>query len=93
MALMEIGSIIISIHAPREGGDQVGAFRDRKNAISIHAPREGGDFDQSTLPMYLTISIHAPREGGDHGQRRSGRGVIIFQSTPPVRGATSGDRA
>ena len=43
MALMEIGSIIISIHAPREGGDSgvrlVGCIR----GISIHAPREGGD--------------------------------------------------
>ena len=35
------------------------------------------------------ISIHAPRAGGDerglYGQRR----IMIFQSTPPVRGATS----
>ena len=35
---------IISIHAPREGGDdstyRVGITRDY---ISIHAPREGGD--------------------------------------------------
>ena len=34
---------MISIHAPREGGDR--AYQpDRENQnISIHAPREGGD--------------------------------------------------
>ena len=35
---------IISIHAPREGGD-LGILRraERRGKISIHAPREGGD--------------------------------------------------
>ena len=36
---------IISIHAPREGGDiGVTMAQDMIRAISIHAPREGGDF-------------------------------------------------
>ena len=43
VALMEIGSIIISIHAPREGGDGRAASVSRSFHISIHAPREGGD--------------------------------------------------
>ena len=38
------GSTVISIHAPREGGDvrvlKVAVYCHR---ISIHAPREGGD--------------------------------------------------
>ena len=35
---------IISIHAPREGGDgNKYAGIDMNEAISIHAPREGGD--------------------------------------------------
>ena len=35
--------VVISIHAPREGGD-CGRFHDlRRGGISIHAPREGGD--------------------------------------------------
>ena len=41
---MNIMFPIISIHAPREGGDE--SFITSKNsthAISIHAPREGGD--------------------------------------------------
>ena len=34
----------ISIHAPREGGDEKRETQRKKNDISIHAPREGGDF-------------------------------------------------
>ena len=34
----------ISIHAPREGGDETdGHYSRRYRRISIHAPREGGD--------------------------------------------------
>ena len=33
----------ISIHAPREGGDNSFDKNFRKVNISIHAPREGGD--------------------------------------------------
>ena len=34
---------VISIHAPREGGDLVPVYGDVTSVISIHAPREGGD--------------------------------------------------
>ena len=34
---------IISIHAPREGGDDAEIGRRVAGVISIHAPREGGD--------------------------------------------------
>ena len=36
-------SILISIHAPREGGDATGCRPWSDTCISIHAPREGGD--------------------------------------------------
>ena len=37
---------VISIHAPREGGDQILQRDDGVVCtISIHAPREGGDFE------------------------------------------------
>ena len=56
---------IISIHAPREGGDLDFLGTVLEIVISIHAPREGGDL----VPVYgdvtSVISIHAPREGGD----------------------------
>ena len=36
--------VVISIHAPREGGDcSVMKKKPAKRYISIHAPREGGD--------------------------------------------------
>ena len=57
-------------------------------------PPRGGATLTVCLRRFLapSISIHAPREGGDvHAAKhdlRTGR----FQSTPPARGATSGDR-
>ena len=38
--------LLISIHAPREGGDNDNAFDIRLANISIHAPREGGDISR-----------------------------------------------
>ena len=36
--------VVISIHAPREGGDDMTFVVERlSSSISIHAPREGGD--------------------------------------------------
>ena len=38
-----MGHIVISIHAPREGGDAQMPQEKQMQFISIHAPREGGD--------------------------------------------------
>ncbi len=38
-----LNNLVISIHAPREGGDSKEQDRPQKQEISIHAPREGGD--------------------------------------------------
>ena len=57
---------VISIHAPREGGDLKKEVETVKAAgISIHAPREGGDKGVTNINTDKKISIHAPREGGD----------------------------
>ena len=57
--------------------------------ISIHAPREGGDVtDFGGIRESTAISIHAPREGGDHFTDDKHGPPVIFQSTPPARGAT-----
>ena len=56
---------LISIHAPREGGDALAEESAVVSQISIHAPREGGDDLMAALLTSLGISIHAPREGGD----------------------------
>ena len=59
---------VISIHAPRVGGDGGPGSRPTRTEISIHAPRVGGDecyCQKSNREDY--ISIHAPRVGGDTG--------------------------
>ena len=79
---------IISIHAPREGGDYRCELLANGKHISIHAPREGGDGAvKATIPAG-GISIHAPREGGRHRVSGNAAPVDRFQSTPPARGAT-----
>ena len=82
---------VISIHAPREGGDQAAGHGCLGQAISIHAPREGGDCQGYLVEVCpFGISIHAPREGGDNITFFH---IIsywyVFQSTPPARGATA----
>ena len=58
--------------------------------ISIHAPREGCDVSFTIpCPTSNVISIHAPREGCDTGGRIRHGFAGTFQSTHPVRGATS----
>ena len=39
------------------------------------------------------ISIHAAREGGDQAMGWAVLHLILFQSTPPVKAATSADKA
>ena len=81
---------IISIHAPREGGDcsNLHMIHDCF-MISIHAPREGGDRRRlGPSAAACSISIHAPREGGDENWWQRDGQICGFQSTPPARGAT-----
>ena len=87
MYLDENGNI--SIHAAREGGDEVISDKIAEANISIHAAREGGDFwewqadcrqvrFQSTPPV-KAATVQARTRGQDK----------VFQSTPPVKAATS----
>ena len=81
---------VISIHAPREGGDwallsYVTHFPDRFQSTP---PARGATVVGACVDAYAAISIHAPREGGDvHDDLMLDVGR--FQSTPPARGATS----
>ena len=40
------------------------------------------------LILRLSVSIHTPREGGDAFGRKVIQDALVFQSTPPARGAT-----
>ena len=82
-------SICISIHAPHAGCD-TGRKRKRIDyPISIHAPHAG--CDQLCIPAaaVTAISIHAPHAGCDHAQAGHIRFPQKFQSTHPMRGATT----
>ena len=79
----------ISIHAPRAGRDISRRFPGLRFWISIHAPRAGRDCLQSLHRVTDVISIHAPRAGRDSRRLCRCTSPRRFQSTRPVRGATS----
>ena len=55
----------ISIHASREGSDEVTNKAQLFTVISIHASREGSDIEIKKGGVNMSISIHASREGSD----------------------------
>ena len=77
---------LISIHAPREGGDRPVRSLVAVARISIHAPREGGDRKQGIAVVSIKISIHAPREGGDSRRVKNNSSFINFNPRPPRGG-------
>ena len=80
----------ISIHAPRAGSDcKLSCPQLAEYEISIHAPRAGSDFVLNVPISWNRISIHAPRAGSDVTLIIFSRSVCGFQSTLPVRGATT----
>ena len=57
---------MISIHAPREGGDNESRIRPCVNEnFNPRPPRGGRPLIDGQQRQRLPISIHAPREGGD----------------------------
>ena len=77
---------MISIHAPREGGDHFPFYQKQKSNISIHAPREGGDAKWALMGNRYIISIHAPREGGDTFGMSMSLVTTDFNPRPPRGG-------
>ena len=55
--------------------------------VSIHAPHTRGDQSKVDGCVIRIVSIHAPHTRGDR-RVRSALSSILFQSTPPIRGAT-----
>ena len=80
-------SRMISIHAPRVGGDVCLADFAVRIAISIHAPRVGGDLLlRGVVGGQCPISIHAPRVGGDCTPTPSRPLKSYFNPRPPCGG-------
>ena len=58
--------LAISIHAPREGGDDAEEVLDpADNNFNPRPPRGGRRDENNRNEVKRRISIHAPREGGD----------------------------
>ena len=57
--------------------------------ISIHAPLAGCDTTAENRGIFGSISIHAPLAGCDHDHHHRQQLIQRFQSTHPLRGATS----
>ncbi len=80
---------IISIHAPREGGDgHITQNSGNNRLISIHAPREGGDFNVLKIKPTIALFQSTPPARGATHRLLGSKGAEEFQSTPPARGAT-----
>ena len=80
---------IISIHAPRVGGDLDAQGDHEQGVFQSTPPVWGATPGRQRLRDPRQISIHAPRVGGDFGEGAATDNIIKFQSTPPVWGATS----
>ena len=80
---------VISIHAPRVGGDYPFPRTSCASPLFQSTPPVWGATRASTASLVsLRISIHAPRVGGDDDKIGLYNPSVEFQSTPPVWGAT-----
>ena len=80
----------ISIHAPLAGSDDLGKHLvSHPTLISIHAPLAGSDPTDCAAACNAVISIHAPLAGSDKQKAGEFVAAFQFQSTLPLRGATS----
>ncbi len=83
-----LNTVLFQSTPPVWGATKAASRITSRPVISIHAPRVGGDLIHSPIKHQDSISIHAPRVGGDDYQDWVGIGMGLFQSTPPVWGAT-----
>ena len=80
--------VVISIHAPREGGDpRLNTFHHLLHLFQSTPPARGATvalIARSGSPLF--ISIHAPREGGDAGGSTVCCNSRDFNPRPPRGG-------
>ena len=77
---------------PVRGATLRPALRSCRESISIHAPRARRDVPNLLVVPPALISIHAPRAGRDEEEFLEAVKKFEFQSTRPVRGATTWSR-
>ena len=78
----------VSIHAPYAGSDSHVAIIGSDSMVSIHAPYAGSDQVIHIVTNKIIVSIHAPYAGSDADKLISSGIYTVFQSTPPMQGAT-----
>ena len=78
----------ISIHAPRAGSDPAKVYDNYVLMISIHAPRAGSDDNGNNKTTPSSDFNPRPPCGERLNSVEALEERMVFQSTPPVRGAT-----
>ena len=78
---------MISIHAPREGSDEIGFAERRLHDISIHAPREGSDIVQLLLQAFLPKFQSTLPARGATGRYWSGMRKALISIHAPREGS------
>ena len=79
--------LIISIHAPREGGDVRYQQSKQGSRISIHAPREGGDNKPNYGYNYPTVfQSTPPARGATSAYHSIHSSTFNFNPRPPRGG-------
>ena len=78
---------MISIHAPREGGDPLSdIYVTVAQIFQSTPPARGATVTRGCLSSILDISIHAPREGGDSVNLQEDKTWQNFNPRPPRGG-------
>ena len=78
-----INCVKISIHAPREGGDDPEDVRALNCEISIHAPREGGDLTVKRIgKIKIRFQSTPPARGATLSSRNQYMAQIISIHAP-----------
>ena len=83
---------MISIHAPREGGDPLSdIYVTVAQIFQSTPPARGATVTRGCLSSLLDISIHAPREGGDADDYLCLISVDLISIHAPREGGDSKD--
>ena len=83
------GLSLISIHAPREGGDQDELYNEQHHAkFQSTPPARGATLSLLSRPRLYRFQSTPPARGATGNDDRRTPSKPIFQSTPPARGAT-----
>ena len=86
---VKINRVTISIHAPHAGRDSTGTSPLVRSIISIHAPHAGRDSDLSSSHQHRRYFNPRAPCGARLSLAARSRLPRAFQSTRPMRGATS----